>query len=234
MQRDYSYNPSSSTLEQYVDVTNEIINYRIDYPISLTITHKVLYRHNIHDYYLECRLCGNRIYGQNYYAKNIIGLSKSIQYCYHFIRSHRLSHLIESQNHVRARDQVTYWAEGSCVYVTNRTYSNAMDVTEIFSHYDQLLIIKQCDSPDSIRQFHIYLAEKYNSITMGNSGAMQSRSPKPEQTDFEDEFIGHMMMWNYECILCGEVYESGLPSIDLVNSHCKQCTGPAYTSPMAS
>lgn len=215
-------NPESLQPEPYIDITDQIINDPHVCPIPITATHKVFYRYIVRAYSLVCRLCGEKYVAYNNYAMNnpedVSIISKAVMNSYNVIYYHRLRHSIGPCNVTPLDKSRMYWNNGIKMFTLNSENSRGIDVTNVFENHPQLLMIIRSESIDKSHQYHSHLNDKYTELTVFPGGLL-AYDKLSTQKEFDDEYMKQITEWDFECVYCGEEYESGLPSIEIICAH---------------
>lgn len=87
-------------------------------------------------------------------------------------------------------------------------------------------------SQGTLKEFHrqIYAEYKYSLADNDQGYKIEFPHVMPQYTwaeydsDYTDVYLQAMMGWDYVCTACGEEYESGLPSIEMVLLHTENCS----------
>lgn len=94
--------------------------------------------------------------------------------------------------------------------------------TELMQNYCQLLFIKHVDW-DICAEMIIKASQSKPNSRLEYLRLVGCHDEISECGDFYDWFVGFITHCNYECVACEMMYEDGLPSIETVYSHLREC-----------
>jgi len=207
----------------FIDVSGEIeVNKRI-FPIHPSATHKIMDCSMWSRCKLVCRICGDEgIFAIN--AKQLFLIAPF------GARRHIFDHLIEHRfsKYMRGVDAKYdgYFMEALdvCAVADDTEFMMCRtNITPLFDENIQLLMITKIDNNhNEINLFHEEMFKEFELMSHGFDGerwGLISENGK----NFKLGYFNQIMTWNFACVFCGEEYEGGLPSVEMVAMHITGC-----------
>ena len=145
--------------------------------------------------------------------------NSAASYFKHEVYRHILKHKEQKYTH-SDRMQIYHKADENFYIILRNPFNGAafsIRWDNIRETYPQFLFI-DCDI-ERTDKYHSYV---YNELTPTNCIGPRMQDVC-DDSDFFSEYVGEIMGWNYTCLYCGEEYESGLPSVEMVHEHLKVC-----------
>lgn len=213
------------------DVTDSIVCvWRFGIP--LTSTHKIAYRYGPGEYVLTCKICDGIMWGWNPYTKDIKGISESVRDKEHDVFTHLLKHRFAfvGPNLNSIRDNYCY-DQTDIYFILKKLHNTQMErrflkvlikLTPIIYRFKQLLMIVPLDSYNDVF-CRTVVKNNDEMIEMGVAANGHKLYGFCDYSKFAVEFEQYMIRCDFKCLFCGEYYDSGLPTMEMVVIHIKKC-----------
>jgi len=211
------------------DISDQIHADNKMFPIPIRITHKVLYTEQSNECHLVCRICGTKLsimtFGIRRDMNGALTPVPMLNKATNDINSHRKMHRFEKLNLDLESTRDGFCADWNSLYIIlNSVCSKLMDISRILTEVPQLMMITVSTQQPDIYKFNKSMVKEFGarrySIDGYGYGFYAINDP---YHDFKAAYIRHMIEWDFVCIFCGNEYETGLPSIEIVNEHLIEC-----------
>lgn len=215
------FNPMNDAV--CVDITNEIDNNNKLFPIPLTLTHKIMYNYDSALYKLVCRFCGDEITGFSSFLGEYKNMPSAFRYIVDKVFDHLLLHRFQPL-HLHMKNTCDEHISSGVYIVFGRRSNKIIDITSIFQNSVQLLMIIRSDPNVNSLDFRNQLLQNERPLVyFGRVSSGHKCYSLLHEEEFMENYVNIISRWDFDCIFCGETYEGGLPSVDLVVNHIKDC-----------